>query len=134
MSLFGRAALSRRSYFALITAMHWCCISAHLYEEQFSIGEIAVAQACCEPVVQSSTDQRGSYFALTSAAVHWYCLTAYLYAEQISVGVIEVAQACCEPVFRAALSTGEAILPMSLLQCIRVASLHTCMQSKAPQV
>ena len=58
-----------------------------MYEEQISIGVIAVAQACCEPVLLSSTEQQGSYFALTSAAVHWCCITAHLYEGQISIGV-----------------------------------------------
>ncbi len=84
----------------------WFCITAHLYEEQISIGAVTVAQACCEPVLQSSTDKWGSYFALTSAAVLWCCISANLYEEQISIGVIAVAQACCDPV----LHNREAIL------------------------
>jgi hypothetical protein len=102
VSLFCRAALnSKGSYFALTSAAeHWCCITAHLYEEQISTGLIAVAQACCEPVLQSSTEQWGIYFILTSAAVHWCCITAHLYEEQSSIGAIAVAQACCEPVLQ----------------------------------
>ena len=65
-------------------------LTAHLYEEQISIGVIAVAQACCEPVLQSNTEQQGSYIALTSAAVHWSCITAHLCEGQISTGLIEV--------------------------------------------
>jgi hypothetical protein len=80
--------------------LQWCCITAHLHEDQISIGVIAAAQAYCEPVLQSSTEQQGSYFALTSAAVHWCCNTAHLHEEQISTGVIAVAQACCEPVLQ----------------------------------
>ena len=80
--------------------MHWCCITAHLHEEQISICVTAVAQACCEAVLQSSPEQWGSYFALTSAAVHWCCITAHLHEEQISIGVTAVAQACCEPVLQ----------------------------------
>jgi len=57
-----------------------------------------VAQGCCEPVLQGSTEQQGSYFALTSAAMPWCCITAHLYEEQISIGAIAVAQGCCEPV------------------------------------
>ncbi len=60
------------------------------------MGVIAVAQACCEASLQSSTEQQGSYLALNSSAVHWSCITAHLYEEQISMGVIAVAQACCE--------------------------------------
>ena len=51
-------------------AVHLCCITVQLYEEQISIGVIAVAQACSEPDLQSSTAQWGAYFALRSAAVH----------------------------------------------------------------
>ena len=43
--------------------------------------------ACCEPVLQSITEQWGLHHALTSAAVHWCCITAHLYEEQISIGV-----------------------------------------------
>ncbi len=82
------------SYFALSSAaVHWSCITAHLYEGQISIGVIEVAQGCCEPVLQSSTGQQGSYFALTSAAVHWCWVTAHLYEQQISIDVIAVTQA-----------------------------------------
>jgi len=34
-------------------------------------GVIGVPQGCCEPVLQSSTEQWGSCSALTSAAVLW---------------------------------------------------------------
>ena len=57
-------------------------------------------QACCEAVLQSSTEQQGSYSALTSAAVLWCCITAHLYEEQMSVGVTAGSQACCEPVLQ----------------------------------
>ncbi len=60
------------------------------------MGVVAVAQACCEPVLQSSIEQWGSYFALTSAAVLWCCIIAHLYEEQISISLIAVAEACCE--------------------------------------
>ena len=33
------------------------CVCAHLYEEQISIGVNAVTEACCEPFLQSSTEQ-----------------------------------------------------------------------------
>ena len=64
-----------------------------------------MAQACCEPVLQSSNQQLGSYIALTSAAVLWCCITANLYEEKISIGVIAVAQAYCEPVLQSSHST-----------------------------
>ena len=66
-------------YFALTSAaVHWCCITVQLYEEQTSIGVFAVTQGCSEPDLQSSTSQWGADFALTSAAVHWCCITVQL--------------------------------------------------------
>ncbi len=76
--------------------MVWCCITAHLYEEQISISVTAVAQACCQPGLQSSTEQWGSYLALTRPAVHCYCINVHLFEKQISMGVIAVAQASCQ--------------------------------------
>ena len=50
-------------HFAKISAArHWCWVPAHLYEQQSFIGVIAVTQACCEPVLQSSTGQCGMHF------------------------------------------------------------------------
>ncbi len=96
-------------YSALTSAgVHWSCINAHLDEQQISIGVIALAQACCEPVLQSSTEQWGSYSALTSAAVHWSCINPHLYEQQVSIGVIAVAQACCEPVLRSSTEQWES--------------------------
>jgi len=60
--------------------------------------QIAVAQGCCEPVLQSSTEQQGSCFALTSVAMNWFCITLHLYEQQIFIGVVAAAQSCCEPV------------------------------------
>ncbi len=80
-------------------AVHWCCITAHLCEQQISIGVIAETQASCELGLQSSNEQWGSCLALTSAAVLWCCITAYLCEEQISIGlnaVIAVSQFCCQ--------------------------------------
>ena len=38
--------------------VHWCWdFTAHLYEEQILIGVIALTQACCQAVLQSSTEQ-----------------------------------------------------------------------------
>ncbi len=70
-------------HFALTSAaVHLSWVSAGLYEEQIVIGVIAVTQACCEPVLHSSTEQWGMHFALTSAAVHFCWLTAHLCEEQ----------------------------------------------------
>ncbi len=73
-----------------------CDFVAHLCEHQIPVGVLAVAQACCVASLQSSTEEQGSYFALTSAAVHWPCITAHLCEEQISIGLIAVAQASGE--------------------------------------
>ncbi len=78
---FQRSTEQQESHFALnIAAVHWSCITAHLYEEQLFVGVIAVAQSCCEPVLQSSTEQQASYSALTSAAVAQHAVNRF--AEQ----------------------------------------------------
>ncbi len=93
-------------HFALTSAAgHWCWVTVYLYEEQILKGVITVTQPCCEPVLQSSTEQWEMHFALTSAAVHWCCNTAHMYEEQISLGVFGVTQACSEPVLHS--STGQ---------------------------
>ena len=51
-------------------AVHWCWDTAHLYEQEMSIGVSAVVQACCKPVLQGSTELWGLHFALNSVAVH----------------------------------------------------------------
>jgi len=61
---------------------------------------IAVAQACCEPVLQSSNEQWGMHSAQACAAVQLSWPTAPLNEEQISIGVIAVKQASCEPVLQ----------------------------------
>ncbi len=59
-------------HFALSSAaVPWCWVTAHLYEEQIFTGVFALTQACCEPVLQSSSAQWGMHFALSSAAVPW---------------------------------------------------------------
>ena len=55
-------------------------VTAHLDEQQISLGVFAVAQSCCEPVLQSSTEQQASYSALTSAAVAQHAVNRF--AEQ----------------------------------------------------
>ncbi len=42
--------------------------------------------------MQSTTEQWGMQFALTSATLHFCGLTAHLYEEQISIGEIAVTQ------------------------------------------
>ena len=59
-----------------------------------------MTQACCEPVLQSTTEQWRMHFAFISAPVHLSLLFAHLYEEQISIGAVAVTQACCEPVLQ----------------------------------
>ena len=112
-------------------AVHNCWLTAHLNEEQISIGVIAVTQACCEPVLQSSIEQREIHFAQTSAAVYICWFSPHLYEEQFPIGVIAVIQACCEPVLQSSTEQWKCMLPRPVLQCISVGSIHTCMKSKS---
>ena len=52
-------------------AVHFCCGTELLYEEQTSMSVTVVTQTSCEPELQSSTGQWGMQFALLSAAVHF---------------------------------------------------------------
>ena len=112
--------------------MHWCCITGQLYEEQISIGVFAVAQACSEPDLQSSTEQWGSYFALTIAAVHWYCITGQLYEEQISIGVFAVAQAGSTSLFGPLLALDVPVTNQEKKRQISNIFKHTAVQGQAP--
>ena len=100
--MFYRAQLNGvKCNFALSSAaVHFFWLTAPLYEEEISIGVIAVTQPCCGPVLQSQTEKWGKHFALTTAAVHFCWLTAHMYEEQISIGVIAVTRACREPVLQ----------------------------------
>ena len=91
-----------------------------------------MTQACCEPVLQSTTGQWGMHLAQTSVALDLSWLTAHLYEEQFSIGAIAVAQACCAPVLQSTTEQWGCILTRPVLHCISVASLHTCMMSKSP--
>ncbi len=42
-------------------ALHLSFLTAHLYQEKISTGAIAVTQACCEPVLGSTTEQLGMH-------------------------------------------------------------------------
>ncbi len=90
------AALQNR----LTAGLCHCNYAANLYEEQIFIGVFAVTQACCEPVLKSTTYQWGMQIAQTSAAVHFCWLTAQLHVEQVSTGVIAVTPASCEHVLQ----------------------------------
>ncbi len=94
-----------------IVAVHWCWVTAHLYEQQMSIGVFAETQACSEPVSQSNTEQWGMQIALTSVAVHWCWVTAHLYEQHISIGVIAETQACFVPVLQNSTEQWECRLP-----------------------
>ncbi len=83
-----------------LSVLHFFWITALLYEEQMSIGGIAVTHACCEPVLQRTTEQWWLHVALISAAMHFFWITALLYEEQMSIGVSALTQACCEPVLQ----------------------------------
>ena len=112
-------------------AVHWCWVTAHLYEQQIFIGVIAVTQACCEPDLKSSTGLCGMQFAKTSAALHWCWVTAHLHEQQMFIGVIAVTQACCEPGLQSSIEQQECNLPKPGLQCFGDGSVHTCMSSKS---
>ncbi len=70
--------------------MHWCWVTAHMYEQHISIGVTAVAQGCYEPVLQSITEQWGLHVALKRAAMHWCWVTASMYEDKMSIGVFAV--------------------------------------------
>ena len=62
-------------HFALTSAaLHFCCLTAHLYAEQIFTDVAAVTQTCCEPVLQSNTDQGGNALCLDQ------CCTVFLLA------------------------------------------------------
>ena len=68
-------------------AMHCHWVTEHLYGQQVYIGIFAMTQACCRPVLQSSTEQWGMHFATSNAAMQWWWVTAHLYEQQILIGV-----------------------------------------------
>ncbi len=75
-------------------------VAATLNEEQTYSGEIAVTQACCQSVLQSSTEQWGMHVALSSAGMQYWWVTAHLCEQQMLIGVFAVTQACCRPVLQ----------------------------------
>ena len=85
-------------------ALHCCLVTAHLYQQQISIGVFAVAQACCQPLFHSSTEQGA--IAKSSLALHCCLVTAHLYQQQISLGVFAVCQACCQPLLHSSTEQG----------------------------
>ncbi len=105
-------------------AVFWCWVTAHLYEEEIFIDVLAVIQACCKPVLQSSPEHWGMQFAESSVAVLWCWVTAHLYEEQISIGVNAVAQGCCEPVLQS--SSEQWGMHYAEEQCCSVLVLGHC--------
>ena len=82
-------------------ALPCCWVTAHLYQQQISIGVFAVAQACCQLVLHSSTEQ--------GAIVQEQCGTALLLGHCTPVPTANlprcicskswqgaIAQACCQ--------------------------------------
>ena len=69
-------------FYKTSVAVHWCWVTARLYEQQTFIGATAVTQCYCEPVLLISSDQWGKHFTKTSVAVHWCWVTAQLYEHQ----------------------------------------------------
>jgi len=70
-----------------------------------------VIQACCKPVLQSSSEQWALHFAMDSAAVHWWRVTehpsekgsahqwrisAHLHQELKVASETELTQGCCQ--------------------------------------
>ena len=128
VSLFCTAALSRGQIFKSSVALHCCWVTAHLYQQPISLGVFAVAQACCQPLFHSSTEQGA--IAKSSLALHCCWATAHLYQQQMSIGVFAVAQACCQPGLHS--STEHWELPKTVWHCTAIESLHTCTDSKSP--
>jgi len=92
-----------------------------------------MTQACCQPVLHSSTERLGEHFANTRIAVHWLWGSAHLYKQQTFTGAM--TQACCQPVLRSSTERlGVHFLPIPELQCIGGGPVHTCMKSKHSQV
>ncbi len=75
---------------------------------------------CCEPVLQSNTEQWGLHVALKRAAMHWCWVTAHLCEQHISIGVTAVAQGCFQPVLQS--STEQWGLHVALNR----AAVHWC--------
>ena len=75
--------------------MHFCWATAHLCDEKTFQGVFAVAQACCQPVMHSSSEQGPTAFgrkqsgtallSLNTAAVHWCMVAGHLHARWILI-------------------------------------------------
>ena len=96
-------------------ALHCCWVTAHLYQQQISLSVFAVAQACCQPLLHSSTEQGA--IAKSSVALPCCWVTAHLYQQQISLSVFAVAQACCQPVLHSSTEQGAIAKSSVALHC-----------------
>ena len=83
-----------------------------------------MTQACCEPVLQSSTRQWGMHCAKSSAAVHCWWVTAHSYLRQVFIGEIAVTQACCELLLHS--STGQWGMHFAKNQCCSALLVGHC--------
>ncbi len=95
---------------------------------------IALTQACCQPVLQSITEQWGLHFAQTSAAMHFCWPTAHLYNEQISTDVNALTQACCELVLQRSTEQWGIHCALTTAVVHEVGSLHSRSNSRFVQV
>ena len=69
-------------FFAKKSSPVQCClVTADLYRQGIFKGVLAVPQACCQPVLDSSIEQWGIHFVKSCAAVHWCWVTADLYGQ-----------------------------------------------------
>ncbi len=105
-------------------AVHWCCVTAQLYEEQILTGVLAVAQARCQAALQSSTEQWGMHFALTSVAVNWCFVTAdHISAALFRAKCISTVQSCCAKQDHSRQCV-TAVTPMDISSSYRCAVTH----------
>ena len=116
-------------------AVHFCWLTAHMYEEQISTGVTAVTHKPVVSLFCLAALNGGKCICPSSIAVHFCWLTAYLYEDQISIGVIAVTHKPVVSLFcLAALNSGKCICPdqhcsaFLLAHCIPVrrSNLHRC--------
>ena len=116
-------------------AVHFCWLTAHMYEDQISTGVIAVTHNPAVCLFCLAALNGGKCICPSSIAVHFCWLTAYLYEDQISIGVIAVTHKPVVYLFcLAALNSGKCICPYQhcsaflLAHCmpVRRSNLHRC--------
>ena len=84
-------------------------------QQQISLRVFAVAQACCQPLLHSSTEQGA--IANSSVALPCCWVTAHLYQQQISLSVFAVSQACCQLVLHSSTEQGAIAKSSVALHC-----------------